>query len=191
LKGRADAIGRTRTAVAALKEQYGLALGEAHGENLYQQAVRLGLTRRIISGAAKTVIPCSAELKDLGSANPCLIVPASLPIELLPSHQQIAVGGQVLSLARSQFTLPAYIMDAAWRPQGAWQGAQFPILVSIRGEYRYLVRPNSYFFRSGEYVGHDLDQSSPAETSESDLKAGRNNWGDDLTSELTVVVAEI
>ena len=191
MKSRAGVIQKTRTTIAELREKYGLALPSLKGEPLLQQATRLGIVRKIISGAAKTIIPCRLELKDRGVSDPCLIVPSSLPVELLPAHAHIAVGGQILSLTSSAYALPKYVMDAAWRPQGSWKGEQYPVLVSIRGEYRYLVRPNSTFFRFAEYKGADLDHSSPSEPNEIDMQLGRYNWGDDLSSELTVVLAEI
>jgi len=189
LKGRAEAIEQDRGALADLKEKYGLTLGGGNGESLYQRAVGLKLLRRVLS-PPKTVIPCSAELKDLGMADPCLIVPSTLPLELLPIHKVLAVGGQVISINRSPFELPPFLMEAAWRAQGFWNGKPLPILVAIRGEYRYLVRQKSYFFGFENFRGSDLDHLSPKEPDERDLKLGRYHWGSDLTEELIVVVAE-
>ncbi len=116
--------------------------------------------------------------------------PPALPIELFPGHQSIAVGGQVLSITRSLYALPNYLIDEAWRAQGYWNGQPLPLLVSLRGEYRYLVRQKSYFFKFENYRGSDVDHVSPMEPQERDLKLGRYHWGSDMTDELAVVVAE-
>jgi hypothetical protein len=190
LKGRTETIERTRSTLAQLQAQYGLALHGPAGESLYDQAVNLRLNRKILS-PPKTVIPCMAELKDLGRADPCLIVPYSLSIELLPAHKRLAVGGQVLSINSSPFSLPPYVLDAAFRSQGYFKGELRPILVSIQDEYRYLVRANSFFFRFENYLGSDIDHSSPSEPLEPELKAGRYHWGSDLSDELTLVIADL
>jgi hypothetical protein len=189
LKGRAETIERARTQIAELQTKYGLSMASANGDPLFTQAQNLKLPRTVLS-PPKTVIPCAAELKDSGRADPCLIVPASLPIELLPAHRSLAVGGQVLGISRSMFGMSPYLMDEAWRAHGFWNGQPLPILVSIRGAFKYLVRQKSYFFRFENFVGTDIDQLSPMEPSEKDLKLGRYYWGDDLTAELTVIVAE-
>ncbi len=189
MKGRAEAIERDRTSLADLKNKYELDLRGGDGESLYQRAVDLKLPQKLLS-PPKTVIPCSAELKDIGMADPCLIVPSILPVELLPAHKWIAVGGQVISLTRSPFALPPFLMEEAWRAQGFWNGQPLPIVVAIGGEYRYLVRQKSYFFRFEKFRGSDLDHLSPMEPDERDLRLGRYHWGSDLTEELTVVVAE-
>ncbi len=189
MKGRAEAIERDRASRAELQDKYGLALRGPNGEDFYQQAVELKLPRKILS-PPRIVIPCRAELKGSEPADPCLIVPASLPIELLPLHRSVAVGGQVLSLARSLYALPNYLIDEAWRAQGFWNGQPLPLLVSLGGEYRYLVRQKSYFFKFDKYRGSDLDQLSPLEPEARDLKLGRYHWGSDLADELTVVIAE-
>jgi hypothetical protein len=128
-------------------------------------------------------------LKDSGTADPCLVVPASWPVELLPSHKSLAVGGQVISISRSLFSLPRYIMDAAWRSTQIWQGSLMPILVMIEGDAKYLVRANTWFFRSGRYRGQDIEPSYTNEPDERDLKRGNYMWGDDMSSELTIIVA--
>ena len=189
MKGRAEAIERDRAAIGELKDKYGLTLRGPNGENLLDQAASLKLPRTILS-PPKMVIPCAAELKDAGKADACLIVPSSLPIELLPVHKSIGVGGQVLSVARSLYALPSYLMDETWRAQGYWNGQPLPILVAIRGEYRYLARQKSFFFRFEKYRGSDVDQLSPKEPDERDLKLGRYHWASDLSEELTVVIAD-
>lgn len=186
MKSRVAAIDQDRAALAELQGKYGLAL---HGDTLYQQAADLKLPRKILS-PPKIVIPCRAELKDAGPADPCLIVPPALPIELLPSHKSIAVGGQVLSITRSLYALPNYLIDETWRAQGYWNGQPLPLLVSLRGEYRYLVRQKSYFFKFETYRGSDVDHVSPMEPQERDLKLGRYQWGSDMSDELTVVIAD-
>ena len=64
------------------------------------------------------------------------------------------------------------------------------MLVSIKGVYKYLVKQKSYFFKFEHFVGSDIDQLSPMEPDQKDLKLGRYHWGSDLTEELTVVVAD-
>jgi hypothetical protein len=189
LKGRAEAIERDRVAIGELKDKYGLLLRGPNGENLLDEAASMKLSRKILS-PARTVVPCSAELKDFGNADPCVIVPSSLPIELLPAHKSIAVGGQVLSIKRSLFALPNYLIDEVWRAQGFWNGQPLPVAIAIRGEYRYLARQKSFFFKFENYRGSDVDHTSPKEPDERDLKLGRYHWGSDMTDELTVIVGE-
>jgi hypothetical protein len=189
VKGRAESLEKDRTAIAALQEKYGLSLLGANGENLYDQAVSLKLPRKVLS-PPKTVIPCAVELKEAGVADPCLIIPTGLPIELAPAHKGVAVGGQVLSLRRSLFALSNYLIDEAFRAQGHWNGQPRPIVVSIGQEYKYLVRQKSYFFKFENFRGWDVDHESPREPDERDLKLGRYHWGSDMTDELTIVVAE-
>lgn len=186
---RAEAIARARTELAELTEKYGLAMNDANGQPLIKQAAVLGLQRTVLS-PAKIVVPCAAELKDVGRVDPCLIVPSSLPIELLPKHKSLAVGGQVVSMGRSLYGMSPYLMDEAWRAQGFWNGQPLPILVSIKGSYKYLVKQKSYFFKFENFVGSDIDQLSPMDPDQKDLKLGRYNWGNDLTDEMTLVVAE-
>ena len=189
MKGRAEAIERDRADLAELRKKYGIALRAENGESLYGKAVSLKLTRKVLS-PSKVVIPCSAELADIGLADPCLIVPSTLPLELLPAHKSLAVGGQVVSINRSPLALPVYLMDEAWRAQGYWNGQPLPILTAIHGEYRYLVRQKSYFFRFEKFRGEDLDHLSPKQPDPRDLKLDRYHWGDDLSEDLTVVIAE-
>ena len=186
---RAEAIARARTELAELTEKYGLSMTAADGQPMMKRAEDLKLQRTVLS-PAKVVVPCAADLKDAGRADPCLIVPASLPIELLPKHKALAVGGQVLSVSRSMFGMSPYLMDEAWRAQGFWNGQPLPMLVSIKGSYKYLVKQKSYFFKFENFVGSDIDQLSPTEPDAKDLKLGRYHWGSDLTEELTLVVAE-
>ena len=186
---RAEAIARARTELAELTDKYGLSMISADGEPLIKQAQELKLQRTVLS-PAKVVVPCAADLKDAGRADPCLIVPSSLPIELLPKHRQLAVGGQVISLGRSMFGMSPYLMDESWRAQGFWNGQPLPMLVSIKGAYKYLVKQKSYFFRYENFVGSDIDQLTPMEPDAKDLKLGRYHWGSDLTDELTLVVAD-
>jgi len=187
---RAEMIEQDREKLAEAESKYGLLLRAPDGSDLYAQAGSLKLHRKILS-PPKTVIPCSAVLKDLGPVDPCLIVPASLPLEVLPPHRSVATGGQVTSINRSVFALPSFLMDEAWRPrEGFWNGQPLPLLVAIHGEYRYLVRPKSYFFRYESYRGADLDHLSPLEPDPRDLKLNRYYWGNDLSTELTLIVAE-
>jgi len=176
--------------LAEAGKKYGLLLRAPDGSDLYAQAGSMKLPRKILS-PPKTVIPCSAVLKDFGPVDPCLIVPASLPLEVLPPHRSIAAGGQATSISRSVFALPSFLMDEAWRPRGGyWNGQPLPLLVAIRGDYRYLVRPKSYFFRYENFRGSDLDHLSPLEPDTRDLKLNRYSWGSDLSEELVVIVAE-
>jgi hypothetical protein len=186
---RGEAIARARTELAVLTEKHGLAMKDVDGAPLMGRAKAMGLERTVLS-PPKVVVPCAAELKDLGRVDPALIVPSTLPIELLPQHKSLAVGGQVLSIGRSMFGMSPYLMDEAWRAQGFWNGQPLPILVSIKGVYKYLVKQKSYFFKFENFVGSDIDQLSPLEPDARDLKLGRYKWGSDLTEELTLVVAE-
>lgn len=186
---RAEAIARARTQLTELTEKYGLSMSDPDGQPLIKQAEAMGLQRTVLS-PPKVVVPCAAELKDFGRVDPCLVVPSSLPIELLPKHKSLAVGGQVLSMGRSMFGLSPYLMDEAWRAQGFWNGQPLPILVSIKGAYKYLVKQKSYFFKFENFVGADIDQLSPMEPDARDLKLGRYHLGSDLADELTLVVAE-
>lgn len=186
---RAEAIARARTELADLTEKYGLAMKDADGEPLIKQAAALGLQRTVLS-PAKVVVPCAAELRGLGRVDPCLVVPSSLPIELLPKHKALAVGGQVVSMSRSLYGLSPYLMDEAFRAQGFWNGQPLPMLVSIKGSYKYLVKQKSYFFKFENFVGADIDQLSPSDPDATAMKLGRYHWGSDLTEEMTLVVAE-
>jgi len=186
---RAEAIARARTALAELTDKYGLAFPGGEGATLMKQAEALRL-KRVVMSPPKTVMPCAAELTGLGMVDPCLVVPSSLPIELLPNHKALAVGGQVVSLARSFYCMSPYITEEAWRAQGFWNGQPLPLLVSIKGSYKYLVKQKSYFFKYEEFVGSDIDQLSPMEPNPKDLKLQRFHWGSDLTDEITLVIAE-
>jgi hypothetical protein len=189
LKTRAEVIERTRATLAELQGKYGLPLGGPNRDSLLSEAAGLMLPRKILS-PPKTVIPCIADLQDIGRADPVLIVPSNMPVDLFPAHKALAVGGQVRSIARSLFALPSYIMDEAWRAQGSWNGQPLPLLVAIRSEFKYLVRQKSCFFKFENHRGSDIDQLSPREPEERDLRLGRYHWGTDMTDELTIVVAE-
>jgi len=189
LKSRAEALDKARETISDLQSKYGLALRGPNGESLYDDAVALKLPRTVLL-PPKTVIPCAAELKEMGKVDPCLIVQASLPLELLPPHKTICVGGQVSAIKRSFFAMSSYLTDEAWRAQGYWNGQPLPMLVSIRGAYKYLVKQKSYFFRFENFVGADIDQLSPMQPDERDMKLGRYKLGSDLSDELTVIVAE-
>ncbi|HZS55616.1 MAG TPA: hypothetical protein VFA65_14540 [Bryobacteraceae bacterium] len=189
MKSRAEALEKDRATVAELQEKYGLSLVRPSGENFYEEAVKLKLPRKVLS-PPKTVIPCSVQLKDGGTVDPCLIIPTALPIELAPVHKAVAVAGQITLLQRSLFALPNYLIDEAYRAQGYWNGQPRPIVVSIRHEYKYLVRQKSYFFKFEKYRGEDIDHVSPMEPDERDLKLGRYYWGSDMTDELTLVIGE-
>ena len=189
LKSRTEAIRQDRDTISQLQAKYGLLLRGPDGENLAESQNVAKFSRRILA-PAKNVIPCNAELKESGTADPCLIVPSSLPVELLPSHKSVAVGGQVIAIKQSVFALPGYLMDEAWGPHNFLNGQPLPLLVAIRGNYRYLVRPKSCFFKYETFRGCDLDQLSPMEPDRLDLKLNRYYLGSDMTDELTVVMAD-
>lgn len=189
MKSRAEALDKARGVISDLQAKHGLALRGPNGESLYDEAAALKLPRTVLL-PPKTVIPCAAELKDAGKVDPCLIVQSSLPLELLPAHKTMAVGGQVTAIRRSLYAMSSYITDEAWRAQGYWNGQPLPLLVSIRGAYKYLVRQKSYFFKLDNFVGADIDQLSPMQPDERDLKLGRYKWGSDLSDELTLIVAD-
>ncbi|MFL6302930.1 MAG: hypothetical protein ACJ72H_05250 [Candidatus Sulfotelmatobacter sp.] len=187
-KNREESMQQIRRTLADLEAKYGTQLGGKGTTAVTEQAKRLQLPQKLLNNQT-SVIPCRAELSGVGIADPALILPASWPVELLPPHKQLAVGGQVSSIARSSYSLPPYIMDAAWRSRQVWQGSLMPIVVLVDGESNYLVRANSWFFRSGKYRGQDIDPSFTNEPVERDLKRGSYHWGDDMSNELTIVVA--
>jgi hypothetical protein len=189
LTGRAVALEKDRASIAELQQKYGLNLVGPNGEELFKEAANLKLPRKILS-PPKTVIPCAVELKDVGVADPCLIIPTTLPIELAPKHKAVAVGGQILSLRRSLYAMSNYLIDEAFRAQGHWNGQPRPMVVSIRREYKYLVGQKSYFFKFDKFRGSDIDHESPIDPDERDLKLGRYHWGSDMTDELTLIIAE-
>ena len=186
---RTETLEQDRAAISSLGADHGLKLSGRDGANLMDQAQKLQLIRRIMS-PSRTVIACSATLKERGPVDPCLIVPASLPLELLPAHKTLAVGGQVLSVSRSAYALSNYLTIESWRSGGYWNGQPIPLLVAVRGEFRYLVRPKSYFFHCDGLRGSELDQLSPMEPDSRDLKLNRYAWGDTMASELTLVIAD-
>ena len=81
--GKAEIIERDRSQIAELKQKYALAFQSPDGESPIKLAADMKLSRSVLS-PPKTVVPCAAELKDTGRVDPCLVVPSSLPIELLP-----------------------------------------------------------------------------------------------------------
>ncbi len=186
---RVEQMQQVRADMAELSAKFGLAMKDAKGESLIQKAIDLKLSRTILS-PPKTIFPCAAELKGTSYLDPCLIVPASLPVELMPRHKSIAVGGQVQSIARSMYAMSPYMIEEAARAQGFWDGKPLPMLVSVHGNYKYLVQQKSYFFKYEDFVGSDIDQLSPVEPDLMSLKLKRYYWGDDLSSELTLIVAE-
>ncbi len=189
MTSRAEVIEKARSTIADLQAKYGLALRSANGESLYEEAAAMMLPKTVLS-PPKIVIPCATEMKEGGTVDPCLIVPSNLPLEFLPTHKAVAVGGQVKAIKRSFFALSSYMSDEAWRAQGFWNGQPLPLLVSIRGSYKYLVKQKSYFFKYGEYVGADIDQLSPMQPDERELRLGRYYAGNDMSDQLTVVIAE-
>jgi hypothetical protein len=187
--GRLEQIEQARAGVAELAAKFGLTMKGAHGESLFDKARDLKLARTILS-PPKTVFPCAAELMASGYLDPCLIVPASLPVELMPPYKSLAVGGQVTSISRSMYAMSPYMIEEAARAQGYWNGQPLPILVSVRGVYKYLVPQKAFFFRFEDFVGSDIDQISPIEPDLMSLKLKRYCRGDDLSAELTLIVAE-
>ncbi len=186
---RVEEIEQARAGMAELAAKFGLAMKDSDGESLIEKAKDLKLARTILS-PPKTVFPCAAELKELGYVDPCLIVPSTLPVELMPKHKSIVVGGQVLSIARSMYAMSPYMIDEAARAQGFWNGKPLPMLVSVRGNYKYLVPQKAFFFKYENWVGSDIDQLSPMEPDVMSLKLNRYYWSDDLSGQLTMIVAE-
>jgi len=178
-----------RLNLESLAKRYGLELGANSGDSLAAEARRMQVPQRLLPHQP-ALVPCSAELDGIGSVDPCLIVQATWPIELLPPHRRVAVGGQVKSIGKSPFSLPKCVLDAAWRSRSTWQGCLMPLLVMIKGDQKYLVRPNSWFFRCGEYCGQDIDAAFTSEPNERDLKSELYNWGDDMNASLTVILAK-
>lgn len=177
-----------RLELEALADRYGLELGGLNSQSLLQKAQRMQVSP-LFPRHLGPVIPCRVELDGSGSADPCLIVPADWPIQLLPPHKRLAVGGQVRSISESRFRLPACVMETAWRSTQTWQGAPMPVLVMIKGDQKYLVRANSWFFRCGEHCGQDIDTLFMSEPNERDLKREAYHWGDDMSNSITVVLA--
>ena len=186
---RVEQIEQARAGLAELTAKFGLVMKSSKGELLADKAMDLKLARTILS-PPKTVFPCAAELKDRGYLDPCLIVPASLPVELMPKHNSIAVGGQVQSISRSMYAMSPYMIDEAARAHGYWNGQPLPMLVSVGGNYKYLVPQKAFFFKYENWVGSDIDQLSPMEPDVMSLKLNRYYWSDDLSGELTLIVAE-
>jgi len=189
LKSRAEVIEKARSIIAELQATHSLALRTLEGGSLYEEAAAMRLPKTVFS-PPKIVIPCATETKEGGTIDPCLIVPSNLPLEFLPTHKAIAVGGQIRAIKRSFYALSSYMADEAWRAQGFWNGQPLPLLVSIRGQYKYLVKQKSYFFKYENYVGADIDQLSPMQPDERELRLGRYHAGSDLSDQLTIVVAE-
>lgn len=177
-----------RLDLEALAERYGLELGGPNQQALLTEARRMQVSPSLPRHPGP-VVPCRAELDGTGSADPCLIVPADWPIQLLPPHKRLAVGGQVKSIRESRFRLPPAPMETAWRSTQTWQGALMPVLVTIKGDQKYLVRANSWFFRCGEHCGQDIDTSFISEPNERDLEREAYHWGDDMSNSITVVLA--
>jgi hypothetical protein len=186
---RVEEIEQVRADVAELTAKFGLAMIDSNGSSLVDKAKDLRLARVILS-PPKTVFPCAAELKDRGAVDPCLIVPSNLPVELMPKHKSIAVGGQVLSISRSMYALSPYMTGEAARAQGYWNGQPMPMLVSVQGNYKFLVQQKAFFFRFETWVGSDIDELSPMEPDVMGLKLNRYYKSDDLSGELTIIVAE-
>jgi hypothetical protein len=186
---RVEQIENARTEVSELTAKFGLALKDASGESLISKATDLKLLRTILS-PPKTVVPCSAELKEVGRLDPCLIIPVSLPIEFYPRHKSLAAGGQVVSISRSMYAMSTYMIDESARYQGFWNGQPVPMLVSVRGAYKYLVKQKSFFFKYESYVGSDIDQLSPMDPDLMSLKLNRYNQADDLSGELTLIIGD-
>ncbi len=185
LKSRTESLEKDRAAVADLQQTYGLKLDES----FLKEAINLKLPRKILV-PPKTVIPCAVDLKGSGAADPCLIIPPNMPLELAPMHKSVAVGGQVTALRRSPYALSNYLIEEAFRAQGHWNGQPRPMVVSIAREYKYLVRQKSFFFKFEKFRGWDVDHESPIEPAERDLKLERYHWGSDMTDELTLVIAD-
>ena len=76
---RVEQIEQSRADMAELTAKFGLAMKDSKGEPLIDKAIDLKLARTILS-PPKTVFPCAADLKGVGYLDPCLIVPASLPV---------------------------------------------------------------------------------------------------------------
>jgi hypothetical protein len=186
---RVEQIEQSRADMAELTAKFGLAMKDSKGEPLIDKAIDLKLARTILS-PPKTVFPCAADLKGVGYLDPCLIVPASLPVELMPRHKAIAVGGQVQSISRSMYAMSPYMIDEAARAQGYWNGKPLPMVVSVRGNYKYLVPQKAFFFKYESFVGSDIDQLSPTEPDLMSLKLNRYCVSDDMSGELTIIVAE-
>jgi hypothetical protein len=88
------------------------------------------------------------------------------------------------------FAMSPYMTDEAARAQGYWNGKPLPMLVSIRGNYKYLVHQKSFFFKFEDYVGSDIDQLSPMEPDRMSLKLNRYSWGDDMSGQLLIIMSE-
>lgn len=189
LKTHRSYVQQVHLTLETLAERYGIGLGAAQAETLPADARRMRIPPRQ-SRHQPALVPCLAELDGMGWADPCLIVPADWPIAQLPPHKRLAVGGQVKSVAESRFLLPRCVMEAAWRRTQTWQGSLMPVLVSIKGEQKYLVRANSWFFRCGEHCGQDIDTLSTTEPNERELARETYHWGDDMSSSITVILAK-
>jgi hypothetical protein len=186
---RVEQIEQARAGLAELTAKFGLVMKDSQGEPLINKALDLKISRTILS-PPKTVFPCATQLNGMGYVDPCLIVPSSLPVELMPKHKALAVGGQVQSISRSMYAMSSYMIDEAARAQGFWNGQPMPMLVSVRGSYKYLVPQKAFFFKYENWVGADIDQLSPVEPDPMGLKLNRYYQSDDLSGELVIVVAD-
>jgi hypothetical protein len=188
LKTHRSHFQQVRTALEALAERYGIGLDTRHAEKFAANGLCMKVPLRQARHEA-VVVPCRAELDEAGWADPCLIVPADWPIALLPPHKRLAVGGQVKSIADSRFLLPRCVLEAAWHRTQTWQGCLMPVLVTINGEQKYLVRANSWFFQCGEHCGQDIDTLSLSDPNERELAGEAYHWGDDMSHCTTVILA--
>ena len=88
------------------------------------------------------------------------------------------------------YAMSPYMIDEAARAQGYWNGQPLPMLVSVGGSYKYLVPQKAFFFKYENWVGSDIDQLSPMEPDLMSLKLNRYCVSDDMSGELTIIVAE-
>lgn len=140
-----------------------------------------------------SVLLAHVTLRDGTECPAAIIMPASA---LSPEHYQsfprISVGGAVASVRRSPFALPAAIIQKA-RSTGdyAGMGAFNSLLVSIRGQKRFLVPANSLFYKSEFGNGSDVGRDSGEEFPPVSANATDVISGDAMQQDIVVILRRI
>ena len=179
-----------RAAFDALRAQYGLRI---HGLSALAVSAMLHAldAARYHALDERGLVPCRARLLDGGVVDPCLVWLSDWGSMAFMENPRKLVGGQVARLLPSRYTLPFRIIEAARHTHEYRMGSYIPVLVSIGGDPRYLAPDHSYFFRSGEYTGRDVDPDFVAEPSEKAQRLGRYVWGDDMLERTTAIALEV
>ncbi|MBU1077977.1 MAG: leucine-rich repeat domain-containing protein [Spirochaetes bacterium] len=197
MEQRSCAEKKIRDKLHALSEKYGFKIEKeacSSLKKLYSEKVPLYVRSPGINNSeAVTGVLFYGRLKmiDGSTLDPCIIYPAGTDYRSISHYSRFTMGGAVEKIEESELILPASIIKQAEKRIEYRMGSYIPLLISIKGEMKYLLPAYSKFFQSMDHSGKDVEPDQYAEPKESEHIKGHYEWGSDMFDDIIICLADL